>query len=159
MQAYLEEVAGDDAILALTSQRQSSARRLAGVTEPRAAHRYAEGKWSVREVVGHVSDTERVFAYRILRFARGDSTPLPGFDENEYVRGARFERRPFADVLAEWITVRAATLVLVHSLDAQSLPRHGIANGRSVSVAGLAWMIAGHEAHHMRILQERYGIE
>ena len=153
---YVQKVVGDDALHALTSQRQSTARFLTTVPESRASFRYAEGKWSLREVVGHVSDSERVFAYRLLRFARHDATPLSGFDENQWMPHARFEKRSLEDVVAELMTVRAATLVLISSLDEEALACRGVANGNSFTVAGLAWIIAGHEAHHMGVLHERY---
>lgn len=153
---YIGEVTGDDVVPALVAQRESTARVLATIPESRAGYRYAEGKWSTREVVGHLSDSERVFAYRLLRFARADETPLPGFDENHYVPAGTFERRSLADVAAEFAAVRDATLALVKSLDAAAIGRSGMANGKSISVAALAWVIAGHEVHHLRVIRERY---
>lgn len=154
--AYINEVAGADALPVLVAQRDSTARFLAGIPETRAGYRYAEGKWSIREVVGHLSDTERIFAYRMLRFGRADETPLPGFDENRYVPAGDFERRSLADLAAEFAAVRDGTLALARSLDAAAIARRGLANGKSISVGSLAWVIAGHEAHHLRVIRERY---
>jgi len=153
---YVNAVAGDDAFAALLSQRESSPRFLAGIPEARAGFRYAPGKWSIREVIGHVADTERIFAYRLLRIARGDETPLASFDENAYVPAAGFERRSLADVSEELFAVRDATIALVRSLDEVALSRIGTASGRPISARALVWIIAGHEAHHIRVLGEKY---
>jgi hypothetical protein len=153
---YIGQVPGDDALPVLTAARDTTARFLAAVPESRAGYRYAEGKWSVREIIGHLSDAERIFAYRMLRFARADATPLPGFDENQYVPAGGFERRTLADVAAEFGAVRDASLALVRSLDPAALVRSGVSNGKPIGVAALAWIIAGHEIHHLRVLRERY---
>lgn len=118
--------------------------------------RYAAGKWSVREAVGHMADAERVFTYRALRFARADATPLPGFDENAYVAAAGFDRRTLADLAEEFADVRRATVSFFCALDPEALAMPGTANGARVTVGALAWIIAGHERHHARILRERY---
>jgi hypothetical protein len=117
-----------------------------------------KGKWSVKEVVGHLSDGERVFSYRALRFARADATDLPGFEENEWVANANFDRRTLASLAAEFATVRAATLALFASLDGEELLRRGTANGQAVSVRALAALLVGHERHHVGLLRERYGL-
>jgi hypothetical protein len=125
---------------------------------PDALHgfRYAEGKWSVREVLQHVVDAERVFAFRAFTFARGDRAELPGFEENDYVPASEADRRPLADILAEYVAVRESTLALLDGLPEAALTRTGVANGRLVSVPALAYQIVGHERHHLAILQERY---
>ncbi len=153
---YINAVSGSDAMPVLKAQRESTGRFLAAVPESRAGYRYAEGKWSFREVVGHLSDAERIFAYRLLRFARADLTPLSGFDENTYVPAGEFERRSLADVAAEFAAVRDATLALLRGLPAEAMVRRGPANGKEITVRALAWTIAGHEAHHIRVLGERY---
>jgi hypothetical protein len=112
----------------------------------------------VAEVVGHVTDAERIFAYRALRIARGDATPLASFDENAYVPAGSFDRRTLPDLLDELATVRHATLTLMRGLPAEAWARSGVASGRPVSVGALAYIIAGHELHHVAILRERYGI-
>ncbi|HEY6196117.1 MAG TPA: DinB family protein [Candidatus Eisenbacteria bacterium] len=149
---------GDDAMAALRSQAATTPRLLSGVNESRALFRYAPGKWSVKEVLGHVIDGERVFGHRALRFAREDRTPLPGFDENTWVPAARFDSRPLADLVADYVAVRTATLALFSSFDEATLLRRGIANGAEVSVRALAHIIAGHELHHVSLLRERYGL-
>src|SRR4029077_5181557 len=119
-------------------------------------HRYAPGKWSIKEVIGHVSDAERVFSHRALRFARGDRTRLPGFDEKAYTPAGRFDARPLPDLAAELDAVRHATIALFAGLDSEALARRGPANNKEVSVRALAYIIAGHERHHVGILRERY---
>jgi hypothetical protein len=109
-------------------------------------------------VLGHVCDNERVFAYRALRFARGDPAPLPDYDENATVPPARFDERPIADLLAEWRTVRAATLSLFRSFDEAALARTGVARGLRFSVRAVVWVAAGHARHHLDVLRDRYGV-
>jgi uncharacterized damage-inducible protein DinB len=152
------KLVGDDALGALRAQSASTPRLLSGLSEAQAMHRYAAGKWSVKEVVGHITDGERVFSYRALRIARADTTPLPGFDEEAWVPAAHFDRRPLPDLVADYQTVRAATVALFASLDEDALTRIGTANDQPVSVRALAHMIAGHELHHIGILRERYGL-
>ena len=155
---YIAQLTGDDALTALESQAVSTAKLLAATPESLAGHRYAPEKWSVREVVGHISDGERVFAYRALRIGRGDATPLPGFDENLYVPEGRFERRTLADIVAEFAAVRQASLALFRSFDEAGLARRGSANEQPVSARALAAIMAGHELHHVKLLRERYGL-
>lgn len=155
---YVQQVPDGDVVALLRAQLGETLALLRAVPEARADHRYAEGKWSVREVVGHVADAERVFAYRLLRIARGDRTPLPGFDENAWMSQAPFEGRTLASLVAELETVRAATLTLVESLDEVALAREGRASDNPVTARALAWIIAGHERHHVTILRERYGV-
>jgi hypothetical protein len=152
------KLVGDDALGALRSQSASTPRLLSGLSEAQAMHRYAPGKWSVKEVVGHMMDAERVFSYRALRIARADKTPLPGFDENAWVPAAHFDRRPMADLVSDYQTMRAATVSLFASLDEEALTRVGTANDQPFSVRALAHIIAGHELHHVAILRERYGL-
>jgi len=149
---------GDDALAALRSQAASTPRLLKGVNETQAMFRYAPGKWSVKEVLGHMMDGERVFGYRALRFARADRTPLPGFDETTWVPAAGFDRHTLVELAAEYEAVRAATLALFGSFDEAALVRRGAANNAEVSVRALAHIIAGHELHHVGLLRERYGL-
>lgn len=155
---YLASVAGDDAWAEMVAQPAEVERRLAALSEERALHRYAPAKWSVKEVLGHVADNERVFAYRALRFARGDETPLANFDENLYARTGRFDARPLEDLLEEFRTVRAATLSLVRTFDEEALGRIGVARGVRVSVRAIVWITAGHARHHLDVLRDRYGV-
>ena len=154
---YIDRV-GDDTLEALVSQAVATAKLLAATSEEKAGFRYAEGKWSVRQVVGHLTDTERVFTYRAMRIARGDQTPLPGFDENEFMKVANFDQRSLADLAAEFAAVRAATVLFYRSLDAAAVGRRGTASGQPVTVRALCAMTAGHELHHLSLLRERYGL-
>jgi hypothetical protein len=149
---------GEDALAALRAGGATAPRLLSGVSEPQAQFRYAPDKWSVKEVLGHVMDAERVFAYRALRFARADVTPLPGFDEKEWVPAGRFDRRLLPELLTEYAAVRAATVALFSSFEEDELLRRGPANNHPVSVRALAHIIAGHELHHVGLLRERYGL-
>ena len=155
---YIELVPGDDALPALRSQIEGTLQLLSGLSDAAALRRYEPGKWTIKQVVGHVCDGERVFSYRALRIARGDQTPLPGFDENAYAARADSDARPIAHLCHEFGAVRAATLALFDSLGAEALARRGTASNAAVSTRALAWMIAGHELHHVKILRERYGI-
>ena len=153
---YVSKVPGACALAALEAQRESTRQLLATIPEAKAAFRYAPGKWTVREVIGHLADAERIFAYRLLRFARNDQAPLASFDEDSYVPEGRFEQRSLADVAAEFTAVRDATLPLVRSLDAETMLRRGTASGKVMSARAVAWVIAGHELHHLGVLRERY---
>jgi hypothetical protein len=155
---YVELVPPGEILAVLADGARDTRALLGSLPEARSRFRYAPGKWSVREVVGHLSDTERVLAYRMLRVARGDATPLAGFDENAYVAAAGFDARSMDDLLDEMYAVRHATLLLVRSLTPESAPRTGTANDQTVSARALAWIIAGHELHHRRILEERYAV-
>lgn len=155
---YVDQVEGEDALAALATQIETTAALLGGLSEARALHRYAPGKWSVKEIAVHMADAERVFAYRALRFARNDATPLPGFEENEWAPESRAEARPMPEIVAEMRAVRAATLALFHSLDDRALLRLGVANGQPMSARAAAWCIAGHELHHLNVLRDRYGL-
>ena len=145
-----------DVIETLERQAAETLALLGGLPEERGASRYEPGKWSVKELFGHVIDGERVFAYRALRIARGDRTPLPGFEQDDYVAHGRFDARTLRDLCDEYEHVRHATLALLRSFDAEAWRRTGTASDNPVSVRALAHIIAGHEAHHLRILRERY---
>jgi len=128
---------------------------LSGVPEEESCLRHPPYTWSVKEVVGHLTDSERIFGYRALRFARADSTPLPGFDENAYARVAEFDRQSLADLVAEFEAVRRSHLSLFGNLPDVAWTRRGIANGNDVSVRALAYIIVGHQRHHVAILRHR----
>lgn len=153
---YVSKVADGDIVATLKGQVGTTLAYLRGIPESRGGHRYAEGKWSIREVVGHMCDAERIFGYRALRFARADATPLPGFDENEFVKQARLDDRPLASLIAEFEAVRAASVALFDGLFPEEWTRHGSASGKDVSVRALAWIMAGHEVHHVEVLKSRY---
>lgn len=155
---YVEVVPDGDVRALLRAQGVELQDTLAGTPEARAGHRYAAGKWSIREVVGHLVDAERIFTYRALRIARGDLTPLPGFDENAYVITAGSDARTMRDLLAEMGAVRSASVALFDSLPEEAWTRMGTASGNPISVRALAWITVGHVSHHLRILRERYGV-
>jgi hypothetical protein len=154
---YVQRVM-EEPLAALESQGRKTQALLAGLTDAQAGHRYADGKWTVRDVAGHLADVERVMTYRALRIARDDATPLPGFDENTYVAAAGADRRPIGELAGDLAVVRNATLALFRGLDAAAWRRRGVANGNPVSVRALAHIIVGHERHHCEILSTRYGI-
>lgn len=153
---YVALVPAGDILVTLGSQLEEILALISGLTEAQGDKRYAPGKWSIKEVLGHVLDAERTFAYRALRFARNDLVPLPGFDQNEYVNHANFGRWPLRDLAAEFGHVRHSTLLFFRHLEDDAWQRHGSASGHEVSVRALAYIIAGHAAHHVRILRERY---
>ncbi len=153
---YLSLVADNDILSTLDEQRRQTLLVLSGRSEADGDFRYAPDKWSAKEVLGHVCDTERVFAYRALRIARADATPMEGFEQDDYVRSGPFAYRPLADLIEDYIAVRRATVSLLRSLDEAAWSRRGIANKNEVSVRGLAYIIAGHELHHRRILEQKY---
>jgi uncharacterized damage-inducible protein DinB len=142
----------------VNSQITDSVTLLSRLTADQAAFAYAPGKWTVKEVVGHLIDAERVFAYRAMRIARGDKTDLPGFDENAFVANAKFNARTLPDLLEEFQAVRRATITLANSLDEEELARKGTANGHAVSVRALFYICLGHEAHHLALLKGRYNL-
>ncbi|HEU4571035.1 MAG TPA: DinB family protein [Gemmatimonadales bacterium] len=156
---YVSKVPDGEILKVLETQLREVRTLLSSLPEGRGNHRYAEGKWSIKEVVGHLCDAERIFAYRALRFARADQTPLAGFDENAYVPPARFDTRTVASLVDEFVRVRNATIALFGTFDAEAGARKGPANGKEVTVRALAWIIAGHAAHHVAVLRERYGIQ
>ena len=124
--------------------------------EEKGNYRYADGKWTVKELLIHIIDTERVYGYRALRFARHDATQLPGFDENLFAAQSNAEKRTLASIASEFMSVRSSTLSLLENLDESTLKMHGIANGNALSVRAIFHIIAGHALHHVNILKERY---
>ena len=128
------------------------------IPEDRGGFRYGPEKWSIREVLGHLIDAERIFSYRALRVGRGDRTPLASFDENEYVKTAGSDARTIADLVRELRAVREATVLLFESLPDEAWGLRGVASGKDVSLRALAYITAGHARHHLRILRERYAI-
>ena len=146
----------DDAGRALELQREQVIVKLAGLKGERASFRYAPDKWSVTEIMGHLADSERIFAYRALRISRADKTPIEGFEQDDYVKNGGFNDRTLADLAEEFAQVRGATLALFLGLSGDAWQRRGIANKNEVTVRALAYIIAGHELHHRRILEEKY---
>lgn len=153
---YIARVGDGDIVHHLDEQLVETLGLLTTLPEERGGYRYAPGKWSIRQLIGHVSDAERIFTYRALRFARADATELAGFDENNFVAHARFDERSLASLADELEAVRWATLAFFDSLVPDEWERRGVANGNAATVRGLAWIIAGHELHHLNILRTRY---
>ncbi len=153
---YVALVPDGDVLESLERQRKDTKKLLGAIPEATGAHRYAPGKWSIKGVLGHVSDSERVFGYRALSIGRADPTPLPGFDENVWAETAGFDERTLKDLLGDYNLVRDGTLALFRSLSAEAWTRRGTANKNPVTVRAIAWITAGHERHHVKILRERY---
>lgn len=153
---YIDPLPDGPILDLLSSQLSEAEALLGGIGEAGAGYRYAPGKWSVKEVVGHMMDVERIFSVRALRFARGDTTPLPAFEQNGYVAAAGFDRLPLGVLVDTLRVARAATLSFFRNLDDDALMRRGTASGGEFVVRAVAWIIAGHTAHHLRLLDERY---
>ncbi len=153
---YIDRVPEGDLIALLESQFAETLGLLRRVPRDREDFAYADGKWTVKEVVGHLADAERVFAYRALRFARNDATELASFDENTWVANAGFGRHRLADLVDDFSAVRTCTVRLAKSLSAEELARRGVASGQGISVRALFYIIAGHERHHVGLFRERY---
>jgi hypothetical protein len=157
-QGYVAHVSEDDILPVLRSQPDALDVLLGRVAPDRETYRYAEGKWSIREIVGHLIDAERVFGYRAFSIARGESRNLPGFDQDEYMLSAPYDRLDLEDLLSEFRLVRLANLAMLRNLDEEAWARIGTANDNQVSVRALAFIMAGHVRHHMGVLRERYGL-
>jgi len=153
---YVALVPHADILSGLEAQRLQMTQLLTACSERDGNFRYAPEKWSVKEVIGHLTDCERIFAYRALRIARGDATPLSGFEQDDYVRMAGSGRRQLQALAEEFSVVRNSSIALYRSLDDESWLRRGSANNNEISVRALAFITAGHELHHRRILEERY---
>ena len=157
-QKYVNLVPDGNLIDILQHQGGETVSLLRGISEEKSTFAYAPGKWTIREMLGHVTDTERVFTYRSLSFARADPSPLPSFDENVWAATSNAGLRPLEDLIDDFIAVRAATLALFRGLSAADFARGGVASGNPVTVRALAWITAGHERHHVNILRDRYGV-
>lgn len=155
---YISLVPESGILDTLRRQVKETQAMLKSVSEEQGNYRYAPGKWSVKEVVGHLSDTERVFGYRALRIARNDQTPLAGFEENDYVRFGPFAHRTLAELVDEFAAVRQSSLFLLSQLGPEAWVRRGTANNSPISVRALAYIMAGHELHHRALLKDKYRI-
>ena len=156
-QSYLKYVNPEDDLLDLIrKQRDETQQFLSSIDESRGGFAYAPGKWQLKEVAGHVCDTERIMCYRALCFARKDKTPLPGFEENDYTPASNYSERTLQNISAELKTVREATISLIENFSPEMIDHRGIANDVEVSVRGIIFMIYVHQQHHMRIIRERY---
>jgi hypothetical protein len=154
--SYVQIVPDGDIRATLESSGRDASAFYSNLTEAQANHRYAPGKWTIKQVLGHVTETERIFAYRALRFARNDSTPLAGYEDEHYVRHARFETWPLDELIEQFTVVRRASVILFRHLDNGAWSRHGVANHFEITVRALAWIIAGHEIHHRQIVAAKY---
>lgn len=153
---YINAVPDGEPVKLLENQLADWLRVLNSMGEEAGNFRYAPGKWSIKEMLGHLSDAERVFSYRLLRIARGDATPLPGFEQDDYIKVANFSSRKLAGLAREFEAVRRATLLLASSLDEQALLRRGTSSNNPISARALLFIIVGHDRHHWKILQENY---
>jgi len=153
---YIDLVQGTDLTATLEKQIDESLPFLRSISEQKSLHRYAPGKWSIKEVLGHLIDGERIFTYRALRFARNDPKPLSGFDQDPYVEAAGFDAQPWSDLVSEFEHVRRSTILFFRGLTPEAAMRSGLANDASITVRALGYVIAGHELHHVGILRERY---
>ncbi len=153
---YISLVPGNDVLAALDEQRREMLLLLSGRTEADGDLRYAPGKWSLKEVLGHINDGERILSYRALRIARGDQTPIEGYEQDDYVRNGPFGQDSLSSLIEDYIAVRRATVSLFRNLDEAAWTRRGVANKNEVTVRALAYIIAGHELHHRGILEEKY---
>lgn len=153
---YISLVPEQDILSLLSAQFKETNAAISTLTEEQSEFRYAPGKWSVREMLGHMIDTERIMAYRALRFARNDKTPIEGFEQDDYVRHGPFHQCRLPDLLEEFGYVRNATVCMFRSLTEEAWLRRGVASNNEMSVRALAYVIAGHERHHMRVLREKY---
>ena len=153
---YIRLVPDGDLISILRDQIANTAALLRNAPPDRADFAYAPEKWTLKQVVGHLTDVERVMSYRALRFSRNDATELPGFEENDWVANSNFAERTLSDLVDEYEAVRVATVHFAKHLDANMLPRRGTANGQGLTVRALLYIIAGHELHHAALIRERY---
>jgi uncharacterized damage-inducible protein DinB len=150
------DTVSDNVIAELEHQVNSFPSFLKGLSQDKATYAYAEGKWTIMQLVGHVIDTERIMAYRALRIARADLTPLPGFDENDYVANAHFAERNMDSLAEEFAILRKANMYLIKSFNDDEINRLGKSNGSPMSVRALIFILAGHVNHHRMIIEERY---
>jgi DinB family protein len=155
---YISKVTGENIAEQLGTQLEEIDRLLGSLSDEAAMFRYAPGKWSVKEVLGHLTDTERIFGYRLLRIVRGDPTPLPGFDENAYVPAARFDDWALDTLLEGFRAVRRSSVNLVETTRQECWSLRGVANGQPISARALAYIIVGHVSHHVGVLRERYRV-
>jgi hypothetical protein len=153
---YIDRVPDGDIVDTLTRQTPETIAFLRAIPDAKADYRYAPEKWSIKEIIGHLADGERVFQYRAFRFSRADDTPVPGFDENLYVANAPFSRLRMSDLIDDLEHLRQSTIHMFASMDEEAFTRRGVANEAGVSVRAIAYIMAGHETHHIQVMKERY---
>ncbi len=157
-QGYIARVGGENIGEQLGEQLAEIERLCAGLDDRSALARYAPGKWSIKELLGHLNDAERIFSYRLLRISRGDATPLPGFEQNDYVPAGHFDERPLAELLAEFRAIRLSTMALASGIPAAAWSAQGVASDNRVSARALLYIIVGHVTHHLGVLRAKYGL-
>ncbi|MEO8150625.1 MAG: DinB family protein [Bacteroidia bacterium] len=153
---YINKVTGDDLITALVINFSETEKLIKTITEENLNYRYAEGKWTIKEILVHLMDAERIFAYRALRFARQDKTDLPGFEENDYAPASKASSRNIDSIMQEFAALRKSTIELYKSFDEEQLNQSGTANNNRITVRSLGYSTAGHELHHIQVIRERY---
>jgi uncharacterized damage-inducible protein DinB len=153
---YIDLVPPGDVLDHLAKQQEESLALFATIDEARSTHRYAPGKWSLKQVLGHINDTELIFLFRCLAIARGEQAAIPGYEQDDYVAGADFDALPWSELVEIYRRTRQLTLALLSSLTAEQLQRRGTANGQPVFAVAFPHILAGHELHHRAILRERY---
>jgi hypothetical protein len=155
-QSYLSYVPEDDILKALKEQKTVIENLVASIPAAKETFRYAEGKWMLKEIVGHLCDTERILTYRALRIARNDKTPMSGFDENSYVPNSNYKNRTLKNISEELLAIRTATILLFENMSEEMFDRRGVANETEVTVRGILFFIVAHARHHMTVIKERY---
>lgn len=153
---YIRLVEGDNVVKFIENQRDKTDKFLRSISEEKSFHSYAEGKWTIKQVVGHITDTERIMAYRALCLARKEKQPLPGFEEKDYAETGKFNSRIYSELVDELKAVRNANIPMVRSFDEEMIAQYGIVNDKRVTVLALLFIIAGHQEHHLKIIKERY---
>ena len=157
--SYVARVPEEDVLAAIEQQSSETQRLISSLDESRAKYRYAEGKWSVKEVIGHVTDGERIFGYRALCIARGEKNSLPGFDEQAYMKDANFDNWRLGDLAEAYALARRSNIVFFRNLTDEAWDRRGIANDSEITVRALAFILVGHDRHHLNVLREKYRIQ
>lgn len=155
-QRYIDLIHTDDIFLFFKQQAEEIVGLFTTLSEDQVSFRYAEGKWTIKEVLAHIVDSERIFGYRVLAISRGEKNPLPGFAENEYVRNGKYENRSLKSLLAEYSHLSSANLELFKSLDEEMLSQKGTASGKEVTARAILFVTIGHEKHHLEIIKSRY---
>ncbi|MFC0270751.1 DinB family protein [Metabacillus herbersteinensis] len=155
-QTYVNLVPEGELTIILSQQVEETLSLVKDISDAQALFKYASEKWSIKEVVGHIADTERIMGYRLLAIARGETVSLPGYNDNQYVTNALFDKQSINDLLQNLVVVRQSTLHLIKNLTDEALVRRGLANNSEVTVRALATIIAGHELHHRQIIKDRY---
>ncbi|RMH65438.1 MAG: DinB family protein [Calditrichaeota bacterium] len=153
---YIKQVPDGHILDILEKQADLMGRFFANISEEQGLLRYEPGKWSIKEIVGHLLDVERIFAYRAFRFSRNDKTDLPGFDQNSYVPKGRYDTQDLSELIEAFYVLRKATINMFKGFDAEMWEARGTANGSEMSVRAVAWLLAGHLIHHMKVIQSRY---